>query len=127
MYVVTAILFLIPSLFLFLAWRASFHANHTKGLPSWRRSIVIAALLVACLSTLVHFAWNISWLHSGGSPHGMETAPGLWLKLNRPLLWSFGLAVALGFFARGKSRIMFLAWSASMYFVFEMVYMFQFD
>ena len=57
----------------------------------------------------------------------MESIPGLWLRLNRPLLWSFGLAFALGVFARGKGRIMFLAWSASMYFVFEMVYMFQFD
>jgi hypothetical protein len=123
----TTILFLIPSLFIFLAWRASFRSEPSEPLPTWRRGIVIAALIIACLSTLIHFVWNISWLHSGGSPHGMDTNPGLWLNLNRPLLWSFGLAIALSIFARGKGRLMLLAWSVSMYFVFEMVYMLQFD
>jgi hypothetical protein len=127
MYTVTTILFLIPGLFLFLAWRAYFQTNSTKSLPDWRKRILIAGLLLACASTVVHFAWNISWLHSGGSPHGMGAAPGLWLKLNLPLLLSFGGAIALSLFGRGKSRLMLLAWSGSMYFVFELVYILQFD
>jgi len=127
MYTATTILFLIPGLFLILAWRAYFHTISTKTLPDWRKRVAIAALLLACVSTAVHFVWNISWLHSGGSPHGMSAAPGFWLKLNRLLLWSFAGAIVLSLFGRGKNRLFLLAWSASMYVVFEAIYVLQFD
>jgi len=57
----------------------------------------------------------------------MSAAPGFWLKLNRLLLWSFAGAIVLSLFGRGKNRLFLLAWSASMYVVFEAIYVLQFD
>jgi hypothetical protein len=127
MYFATGILFLLPSFLLYLAWRSSFQADSVPALPTWRKNVVMAAFLMAGVATLIHLAWNISWLHCGGSPHGMGAGPGIWQSLGRPLLWTFGLAIALSFFAKGKGRYILLGWSVSMYFVFEMIYMLQFD
>ncbi|MGH9743773.1 MAG: hypothetical protein ACRD51_15625 [Candidatus Acidiferrum sp.] len=75
----------------------------------------------------MHFVWNISWLYHGGSPHGMGAGPGLWQPLGPVLLWSFGIASAASLFGKGKARILLLGWSVSMYFVFQMIYILQFD
>ena len=126
-YVATGILFLLPCVLLFLAWRSFLGSQKPPALPAWRRFVVRIGLVVAVLSTLIHVIWNASWLHSGGSPHGMGAGPGIWLSLGRPLVWTFGIAIALSFFAKGKGRILLLGWSVSMYFVFEMIYMLQMD
>jgi len=127
MHITTAILFMLPCLLLFLAWKSSLRADLAKGLPAWRKKVVLAALVVACVSTLVHLIWNVSWLSSGGSPHGMRAAPGIWQSLCCPLLWTFSFAIVLSLFARGKSRIFLLGWSLSMYSVFQAIYILQFD
>jgi hypothetical protein len=40
---------------------------------------------------------------------------------------AFCLALACSAFAKGRARILLLAWSVSMVFVFYMVYLLQFD
>jgi len=125
MYVATVILFLLPSLLLTLSWK-TFIRDQT-ALVRWRAGITTATLLLALLSTVIHFAWNISWLHAGGSPHGMGAGPGVWMKLGRPLLWTFASAILGAFFAKGKCRLFLLGWAGSMYLVFQPIYIFQME
>jgi hypothetical protein len=126
-YIASAALFLLPCFLLYFAWRCFFRAESAPRLPIWRKNVVKIALLVAGVSTLVNMAWNASWLHSGGSPHGMGAGPGTWQSLGTPLLWTFGIALALSLFGKGKGRVLLLAWSVSMYFVFQAIYILQFD
>lgn len=126
-YVLSGILFLLPCSLVYFAWRSLFRAEKAPTLANWRMITTRAAIGVAIISTLLNVLWNASWLYCGGSPHGMGAAPGPWQHLGWPLLLSFATAVALSFFGKGKGRILLLAWSASMYFVFQMIYMLQFD
>lgn|GEM_PF-1494397 len=127
MYTASAILFLLPCGLLFYAWRAVFRSENAPSLPNWRRNTVKIALLIAAVSTVLNIIWNASWLHSGGSPHGMGAGPGIWQSLGLPLVWMLGVALVLSFFGKGKGRILLLAWSVSMYFVFQMIYVLQVD
>jgi hypothetical protein len=62
--------------------------------------LVCAAWLVALTSTVLNMIWNASWLHNGGSPHGMAAGPGLWQILGPFLVWTFAAATALSFFGK---------------------------
>jgi hypothetical protein len=104
-----------------------FRREKALSFPNWRRKLVRAALVVAVCATLLNIVWNASWLYCGGSPHGMRAGPGIWQQLGRPLFWTFAIASALGFFGKGKGRILLLAWSGSMYFVLQAIYLLQFD
>ena len=127
MYVATGILFLLPCSLLFFAWTSLIRAGTILTLPWWRRRLVNAALLTAVFATLLHIVWNISWLHSGGSPHGMGAAPGIWEPLGPVLVTTFVAAAVLSLFGKGKGRLLLVGWTFSMYFVFEAVYILQFD
>jgi len=43
------------------------------------------------------------------------------------LVWTFFIATGLSFFGKGRVRGLLIGWSVSMYFVFQMIYMLQFD
>src|SRR6267143_4747492 len=127
MYVASGILFLLPCFLLYSSWRCFFLAERRPALATWRKYSVKAALLMVAVSTLLNVVWNASWLHCGGSPHGIGAGPGIWQPLGRLLLWTFGIALVLSLFGKGKGRILLMAWPASMYFVFQAIYMIQFD
>jgi len=127
LYIASVILFLLPWSLLFGSWSSFRRARSVAPLPVWRRLLVCAALLVAFTSTVLNMVWNASWLHNGGSPHGMGAGPGLWQHLGPFLLWSFAAATLLGFFGKGKARVLMVGWSVSMYVVFQLIFMLQFD
>ena len=101
LYIAAGILFLLPCLLLCFAWWSSFRSENPTTLPTWRNNLVKVALLVAGVSTLIHILWNASWLHSGGSPHGMGAGPGIWHiladlccgRLPLPYSWAFSQRV----------------------------------
>jgi hypothetical protein len=126
-YIGSAILFLLPCALLTLACRGLIQSKARVPLPIWRKYIVIAALGIAGLATVLHVVWNASWLYSGGSPHGMSAGPGIWQPLGPILVWTFFAATGLSLFGKGKVRALLIGWSVSMYFVFEAIYMLQFD
>jgi len=57
----------------------------------------------------------------------MGAGPGIWQSLGPFLVWTFVAATILSVFAIGKSRILMFCWSVSMFFVFQMIYILQFD
>jgi hypothetical protein len=126
-YVATGILFLIPASLLISATINSLRGEKSLALPKWRKYIVAAAVLTATISTIIHLVWNFSWLRSGGSPHGMGAGPGLWQSLGHLLVGTWISALALALFGSWKLRALFFGWWLSMYFVFQMIYVLQFD
>jgi hypothetical protein len=125
MYVATGVLFLIPVTLLFFATK---NLSWTDGaLALWRKYFSTAALSIAGVSTIMHIVWNISWLHEGGSPHGMGAGPGIWEPLGPILVRTFEIAIILSVFGKGKVRMLLLGWSVSMYAVFQLIYILQFD
>jgi len=83
--------------------------------------------MVAFVSTALNVIWNASWLNHGGSPHDMGAGPGLWQNLGPFLLWSFAAATVSSFLGRRKARVLMLTWSVSMWLVFQLIFMLQFD
>ncbi len=51
----------------------------------------------------------LAWLHSGGSPHGMRTPPGIWQILVRVFWWTLAASVVLAILGKGKGRFLVLA------------------
>ncbi len=68
-----------------------------------------------------------SWLYHGGSPHGLDPSPGLWMSVRHALKWTFILGVASTVFGKGKLRLLLLGWAPSIVFVFYTVFMLQMD
>ncbi len=125
MYIATGVLFLIPGTLLFFAGK---NLSRTESaLSRWRRYFSMAALFIAVISTIMNVVWNVSWLYSGGSPHGMRAGPGIWEPLGPILVWTLLIALVLSVFEKGKTRMLLLGWSVSMYLVFQLIYMLQFD
>jgi hypothetical protein len=127
LYIVSAILFLLPWSLLFGSWLVFHRTKAVAPLPAWRQSLIYGALAVASASTVLNMIWNASWLYHGGSPHGMGAGPGLWQHLGPFLAWSFVAATVLGLFGKGKVRALMVSWSVSMWVVFQLIYMLQFD
>jgi hypothetical protein len=127
LYIGSGILFLLPCLLLYFACKGLFQPQSSLSLPTWRKYFVKAALWTAGFATLLHIVWNASWLHSGGSPHGMGAGPGIWRPLGPILVWSFLVATVLSLFGKRTVRALLIGWSVSMYFVFQMIYMLQFN
>ena len=125
MYIATGVLFLVPWTLLFFATKNLFRTD--GALPPWRKYSSTAALSIAGVSTIMHIVWSVSWLHEGGSPHGMRAGPGIWEPLGPILVWTFLIALLLSVFGKGKVRMLLLGWSASMVAVSYLIYMFQMD
>ena len=117
MYVVTVVLFLIPLSILAIAWRGEL--GHRKELAhlDWRSYCMRLALVVASVAALTAMGFWLSWTHSGGSPHGLMPAPGLWLPLREIAKWSVATTVVIGIFARGKGRLLVVGSAISIFFV----------
>jgi len=125
MYIATGVLFLIPCTLLFFAGKNLFSTD--GELSRWRRYFSKAALCIAGISTIVNIVWNVSWLYQGGSPHGMRAGPGIWEPLDPILVWTLLIALVFSVSAKGKVRVLLLGWSVSMYVVFQLIYVLQFD
>src|SRR5262252_3403171 len=109
MYVATVILFLIPWSILRFAWRDFLKSAKESTHKEWRLYFQKAALIVAAFATFTTMVIFLSWTDSGGSPHGGEPPPGLWLFLRPVAEWSVIATVPIGAFGTGRSRLLVLA------------------
>jgi len=117
MYVITVVLFLIPLSILGIAWRGELRSGKEPAHRDWRSYCMRLALVVATIATSTAMGFWLSWTHSGGSPHGMMPAPGLWLPLREIAKWLVVATVAIGAFAKGKGRLLVIGSAISIFFV----------
>ncbi len=81
MLTVTAMLFLLPFSLLCATSIRWARTPREETPPRWRTYAGACALVGAACATLLTLFFFFSWFQSGGSPHGMTPAPGLWRVL----------------------------------------------
>jgi hypothetical protein len=126
-FVVTILLFLLPSSLLLAAWRGSARSAHEGAVQDWRAYCGTVALVSASCATVLELVFFFSWFHNGGSPHGMMPSPGLWKILGRTPLWTLVAGIVLCAFGKGRWRLWLLAWAGSLAFVAYAIFMLEMD
>jgi hypothetical protein len=101
-FIASAVLFLLPCSLLGVAWRRAVKSGQDLTQPNWRIYCIKAALLVASFATFASIAFIFSWLHNGGSPHGLGPSPGLWKHLGPVFTWTLVVSVVLATLGKGK-------------------------
>jgi len=127
MYVVFAVLLVLPSVLLVAAWRKGLRVSPGSSRPSWRTYSLYAALTVATFSTLAIVGFFVSWFNNGGSPHGLTPAPGPWKLLGKLFAWTLVGSVLLASFGKGKPRLLVLGWAIAIVVATAMVFMLEMD
>jgi len=115
MYVATVILFLIPWSILRFAWIDFLKKERESTHKDWRSYFQKAALIVATFATSTAMIFFLSWTHKGGSPHGGQPPPGLWVFLRPIAMWSVVATVAVGSFAKGRTRLLVIGSAISIF------------
>ena len=106
MYTGTLALFLIPLAIIGTAWVVYLRSGIDPKPRDWRRYCLMLELILATIATLTAMSFWLAWTHSGGSPHGLMPARGLWFPLREIAKWSLGATLVIGAFAKGKGRIL---------------------
>jgi hypothetical protein len=127
MYICSSILFLLPCSLLLVAWSRVFKSGPDSARPNWRTYCLKAAVLVASLVTLASMAFIASWLSNGGSPHGLDPAPGLWKPLGPLFGRSVVLSVVLAALGKGKGRLLLVGSALANIFAVLMVLVLEMD
>jgi hypothetical protein len=95
--------------------------------PSWRTYSLYAALTAASFSTLAIVGFFVSWLHNGGSPHGMNPSPRVWKSLGPVFSWTLATSVLLAICGKWKTRLLVLGWSAAAVVATALVFILEMD
>jgi hypothetical protein len=106
MYIVSGVLYFLPLSTLVAAWLGAAQSERESPRPKWRTFCFKSALFVASLATVTSMAFVFSWLHSGGSPHGMGPAPGVWQHLRPISNWTLIATIGLATSGKGKPRLL---------------------
>jgi hypothetical protein len=127
MYVVTVVLFLVPCILICIGWgRRALHQK-TADAPTWRDRCMVVSFVSGILGALVGMAAELFWLHGGGNPHGMGSAPGVWQQLLTSSRYAFLLTFILAILGKGTGRIFVLGALATASFADVMVQLLQFQ
>jgi hypothetical protein len=81
----------------------------------WHSYFLKVTLIAATVGTLTPMAFSLSWTHSGGSPHGGQPRPGLWLALRPIATWSVIATTVTGVFGKGRSRLLVIGSAISIF------------
>jgi hypothetical protein len=127
MYIATCLLFLLPSSLLWGAWRSSFKNSKELSAEDWRFYCERIALISASLAIPAAVGFFLSWIHNGGSPHGLLPGDGLWRTL-RPIAEMLVLAtVMFGIFGKGRGRLLVAGSAISIFFVSLLLFALEMD
>jgi hypothetical protein len=127
MQIVTIVLFILPCLFLAAGLRSGLESKRQVVLSGWRWNCFLLAVAVAGITVVLFTVFNMSWLKCGGSPHGMDTSPGLWLSLQSYRLPMLGATLVLATLGKGKGRWLLLAVAPAIFFADTMVNVLQME
>jgi hypothetical protein len=105
-YLISALLYMIPLSFLCVAWRDDRRRAEGPIHPNWRSGCLRAALLAASCATPLSLMFVFSYLNHNGGIHGSEPSPGLWRVMgpvsNAAVVFSFAMALLGKGVGRGK-------------------------
>jgi hypothetical protein len=127
MLVASAILFVFPCCLLIAAWRRALLDKREIKLSTWRRYGIGFALVLATLATIASMIDMFSWFHNGGSPHGMNPGPGLWITFGPLSLKLMVAAFVVAPFGVRKGRWLLLSVPPSLFCVVALLSMLEMD
>jgi hypothetical protein len=125
MQIVTILLFILPCLFLAAGLRYGLESNRQAILFGWRWNCFLLDVAVASITVVLFTIFNLSWLKCGGSPHGMDTPPGLWLTMQPYRLPTLSATFVLA--TLGKGKWLLLAVAPTIFFADTMVNVLQME
>ena len=127
MYVVTVVLFLIPCILICIGWgRRALHQKPADA-PTWRDRCMVVSFVSGILGALVGMAAELLWLHGGGNPHGIGSAPGVWQQLLVSSRCAFLLTLVLAILGKGRGRLLVFGALAATVFADVMVELLQME
>lgn len=126
MIIVTVLLFSAPAGLLVAAWRGYLRHGSTS-VTRWRSYLGASALSLASLATALELVFFFSWFHNGGSPHGLGPAPGIWKYVGRIAFGIFLSTIPAALLGKGRWRVLFSAWAASLCMVVPAIFVLHFD
>jgi len=126
-YIFALLLYLLPSAFLWAAWRREAKARLSAQRTEWRDSCLRVAYFAAACGTGLSLTFLVSFLYNGGGIHGSQTSPGIW-KAFGPIsagmvVLSFLLATAL----RSRGTLLLIAWLLGVFAADYAVFQLAFD
>ena len=117
MYVATLLLFLLPACLLWVPWKDSLKNGRRFSPQDRRPHCQRAALVIGSLGAVAAMGFFSSWIHNGGSPHGLTPPSGLW-QIFRPIAEILVVATVIaGAFGKGKGRLLLVGSAISICFV----------
>jgi hypothetical protein len=127
MLIAVIIFFLLPVSFLVAAFRQVMRARREGAMTNRRWHCSVLALALASITVAWTLIQELSWFINGGSPHGMEAGPGIWMWMRHVSLWLLVGMFAMSFFAWGRAKWWLAAIGPAIMFVAYALYMLQFD
>lgn len=127
MCVVTVVLFMIPCTLICIGW-GSLAFHHTRvDAPTWRKRCIAVSFVSGILGALIGMTADLLWLHGGGDPHGMGSAPGVWWQLTIMSWYTYPATLVLAILGKGRGRFFILAALAATCFAEFVVPILQMD
>ena len=117
MRIATTVLFLLPSLLLWLAWKCQSKDLNKLFIPRWRSASGKLSIALSACTTLLALIFFYSWFYNGGSPHGMTPPPGIWAGAGRATFVAFIVSLVVAILAKGRWRLFLFLWALSLPFV----------
>jgi len=127
LYVISGILFLIPSSLLGAAWRRAVQNKQVAVRPNWRMYSFQVALFLATITTLSSMFFFVSFFYNGGDPHGMGPSPGLWKMLGPASTYLIATTFLFTILGKGKGKLMLLIWAVAIVLVGIMIIQMDMD
>ena len=107
-YLFAVLFYVLPSVFLWAAWRREFRAVYER--PVWRSASSKVAFFVASCGTVLSFIFLLSYLYNGGGIHGSSPSPGLWRTLGPLSAGVSVLSFLLAIISRCRGIALMVGW-----------------
>lgn len=125
-YVLTILLYTLPCIFLWAAWKRETTATVGEFRPLWRASCLKAGLIGAASATALSLIFLFSYLRNGGGIHGSRTTPGLWTMLGPISAAALVSSLMLAAIGKSKGKLLLIGWLlgvfAAEYIVFQLAF-----
>jgi hypothetical protein len=118
---------MIPCILICFGWgRRAFHEGSADA-PTWRDRCIAVSFVSGILGALIGVAADLLWLHGGGDPHGMGSAPGVWRQLTIMSWCTYPATLVFAILGKGRGRFFILAALAATCFAEFVVPILQMD
>jgi hypothetical protein len=126
-YVLAILLYTLPCMFLWAAWKRETRTTLGESRPPWRASCLKAGFIVAASATALSLTFLFSYLRNGGGIHGSSATPGLWTTLGPISAAALVSSLLLAAIGKSKGNLLLIGWLLGVFVVEYIVFPVAFD